>query len=355
MSNPGTNLIYDTNTLIGVVPNLKRAQKFFLDTFFKSVADPDSEFVSIDVDVGLRRMSPFVSPLVEAKLVEQRRYQTNTFRPAYVKDKRAPDLRKPVRRQIGERLGGGDMSPGERMMANLNFEMEDQLDMLDRRLEWMAIQALSNGSVTVAGDGFPSTVVDFGRNAALSVTLAGGSVWSYANVVTNATVSPSDDLEDWAQLILQYSGAVATDIIFDLSAWQLFKNDPFIKGAIYYPALGEGDNRNNINIGPQVKRGAQYKGRWGNFDLWLYNDWYIDANNVEQPMLPANTVIMSSEDLLGVRAFGLIIDPKHNYMAMPYAPKTWYRDDPAQQLMMMQSAPLPIPSRVNASMRATVA
>jgi hypothetical protein len=34
--------------------------------------------VSIDVDIGKRRMSPFVSPLVEGKLVEQRRYQTNS-------------------------------------------------------------------------------------------------------------------------------------------------------------------------------------------------------------------------------------------------------------------------------------
>jgi hypothetical protein len=38
--------------------------------------------VAIDVDVGLRRMAPFVSPLVEGKMVESRKYQTNTFKPA---------------------------------------------------------------------------------------------------------------------------------------------------------------------------------------------------------------------------------------------------------------------------------
>ena len=67
-------------------------------------------------------MAPFVSPLVEGKLVEQRRMQTNTFKPAYIKDKRAPDLRKPVRRMIGERIGG-DMTGAEREMANIEFEM----------------------------------------------------------------------------------------------------------------------------------------------------------------------------------------------------------------------------------------
>ena len=58
--------------------------------------------------------------------------------------------------------------------------------------------------------------------------------------------------------------------------------------------------------------------------------------------------------MLGIRAFGQILDPMHNYQAMAYAPKTWVREDPAQRFMMMQSAPLTIPSRVNASLGATV-
>ncbi|MEL6216839.1 MAG: major capsid protein, partial [Pseudomonadota bacterium] len=106
MTTTNNTFIYDTNTLIQVVPNLKRAQKFLLDKFFPNIVMSDSEYVSIDVDVGIRRMAPFVSPLVEGKLVEQRRIQTNVFKPAYIKDKRAPDLRKPVRRMIGERIGG---------------------------------------------------------------------------------------------------------------------------------------------------------------------------------------------------------------------------------------------------------
>ncbi len=348
MSALGDNMIYDTNTLVGVVPNLKRAQKFFLDRFYPSVVDPESEFVSIDVDVGLRRMSPFVSPLVEGHMVEQRRLQTNTYKPAYLKDKRAPDLRKPVRRQIGERLGGGGLTGAERMMANIQFEMEDQVDMVDRRLEWMAISELLTGTVVVAGDGFPTVTIDFGRAATLTITLTSANQWGQANI------SPTDDIELWGQAILKASGAIVSDIVFDVDAWNLFKADPILKGAIYYPALGEGTNNNNVNIGPQIKLGAQYKGRWGQYDLWVYNDWYIDTNNVEQPMLPSGSVIMCGDALLGVRGFGQIMDPRLDYKAMAYAPKTWIIEDPAQQLMMMQSSPLPIPSRVNACLGVNV-
>src|SRR5579872_5560818 len=158
----GGNLIYDTNALIQVVPNLKRAQTFLLDKFFPNETRSDTEFVSIDVDIGKRRIAPFVSPLVEGKLVEQRRMQTNTFKPAYIKDKRAPDLRKPVRRMIGERIGG-ELSPEVREQMNLEFELNDQIDMLTRRMEWMAAQVLVTGTLTVSGEGFPTTVIDFGR------------------------------------------------------------------------------------------------------------------------------------------------------------------------------------------------
>lgn len=347
-----TNLIYDTNTLVQIVPNLKRAQKFLLDSFFTNIVTADSEYVSIDVDVGKRRMAPFVSPLVEGKLVEQRRYQTNTFKPAYIKDKRAPDLRKPVRRMIGERIGG-DMTGIEREMANLEFEMTDQIDVLDRRLEWMAAQALLTGTVDIKGDGFPEVVVDFGRDSSLTVGLTGGALWTPANI-TAGTATPAKNIETWQQQILKLSGGVCTDIVFSVDAWQGFIADPIVQlPAIHYPNLAPFANA--INPGAQIQRGAVDKGLWGQYRLWVYNDWYVDDNDVEQPMIPAGSLIMTGPDLMGTRAFGQILDPAFNYEPMPYAPKTWVQEDPAQRFIMMQSSPIVIPSRVNAALAATVA
>jgi hypothetical protein len=353
---PGGNLIYDTNVLIQVVPNLKRSTKFLLDKFFPNIITADSEFVSIDVDVGKRRIAPFVSPLVEGKLVEQRRMQTNTFKPAYIKDKRAPDLRKPVRRMIGERIGG-DMTGAEREMANLEAEMTDQIDVVDRRLEWMAASALSTGTVTIAGDGFPTVVVDFGRDPSLTVAKTGGAQWTLANVLAG-TASPTSDIEAWQRLILKKSGATTTDIIFTTSAWEGFIADPLLKGAIYYPKLGESGNL--IDPGARIQKGAVFKGQWGQYSLWIYNEWYVDSGteggtvDKEYPMLTDGTVVMSGPDMMGTRAFGQILDPAFNYSALPYAPKTWVTEDPAQRYILMQSSPIVIPSRVNAALSASV-
>lgn len=352
---PVTNntFLYDTNALIAIVPNLKRPQKFLLDRFFPNIVTSDTEYVSIDVDVGKRRMSPFVSPLVEGKLVEQRRIQTNVFKPAYIKDKRAPDLRRPIRRMIGERIGG-DMTGAERMAVNLEMEMMDQIDMIDRRLEWMAAQALFGGTVTISGEGFPAVLVDFGRDPSLTVALSGAVKWDtgFAGITTNGIfITPSTNIEQWSHLMLKKSGAVATDLIFTTTSWQYFIADTNVQKSVYYPRTGES---NNISYGSQIQRGAQYKGKWGQYDLWVYNDWYVDDNNVEQPMLVDGTVLMSGADLMGTRAFGQILDPAFNYEAMPYAPKTWVEQDPAQRMIMMQSSPIIIPSRVNASFSANV-
>jgi hypothetical protein len=352
----GTNLVYDTATLIQVVPNLKRPTKFLLDRFFKNIVTTDDEFVAIDVDVGKRRIAPFVSPLVEGKLVEQRRMQTNIFKPAYIKDKRAPDLRKPVRRMIGERIGG-EWTGAERAMANIEFEMTDQIDMIDRRLEWMAAQVLSTGTVLIKGDGFPTSLVDFGRSSSLTVALTGGVQWTLVNVLAG-TASPTGNIEAWQRQILKESGATVTDIIFTTSSWEGFIADPLLKGAIYYPKLG--DSGNIIDPGPRIQRGAVYKGKWGQYDLWIYNEWYVDSGteggNVDQeyPMLVDGTVIMCGDDMMGTRAFAAILDEDFNYAALPYAPKTWVEKDPSQRMILMQSAPITIPSRVNAAFAATV-
>ena len=346
---PAANVnIYDTNVLVEVVPNLKVAQTFLLDKFFPNIVTSDSEYVSIDVDVGKRRMAPFCSPLVEGRLVESRTYQTNTFKPAYIKDKRAPDLRKPVRRMFGERIGGS-MTSAEREMANLQFEMTDQIDVLNRRLEWMAAQALTLGTVTITGDGFPTTLIDFGRDPALTVALTGTAMWDSGS----ALASPHTNIEDWQNIILKKSGGVATDIIFTTTAWATFLLDSVIKQAIWYPGSGQG---NTLQLGAEIGRGAIYKGNWGQYRLWLYNDWFVnETTNVETPMITDGTILLAGPDLMGTRAFASILDPAFAYGPLPYAPKTWVEQDPAQRFLLMQSAPIVIPSRVNACFAATVA
>lgn len=343
--------IHDTTTLVRVVRDLKRPSKFLLDKFFAGVIEYDTEEVSIDVEINRRRMAPFVSPLVQGKVVQGQGYRTDTFKPPYIKDKRALDVKRPVRRSIGERIGG-ELTPAEREQANIAFEIADQIDMVDRRMEWMAASALSSGSITVTGEGFPTNTIAFGRAAGLTVALSSAARWSTdGGASLNTAVSPSGDVETWATAVMKESGVPPTDIVFTPLSWKLFKADPLVKDSI---DLWRGGT-STIELGGGVSVGGQFKGTWGTYHLWLYNDWYIDpTDDAEKPMLVDGTVLMGSEQIEGTRAFGAIMDPEFNYGSLAYAPKSWVEKDPARRFLMMQSAPLVIPTRPNASFSAKV-
>jgi hypothetical protein len=410
--------IFDTNVLVHVVRNLKLPSQFLLETFFPNVVEFETEYVSIDVDVGLRRMSPFVSPLVEGKPVEGRKIQTNTFRPAYIKDLRTPDFRKPVLRAIGERIGG-NLPAAARIQQNLAFEMEDQVQMVQRRLEWMAAQALAYGQYTVSGDGYESVLLNFNRDPALTVDISASTgsntPWTPANIGTNeapGTVSPSAMIELWAQTVLQKGGRAPSDIVFTTSAFNAFVLDFRVQQSVWYARSG--DSRIDFGGTPPIQ-GAVYKGEWGGYRVWVYNDWYVDqVNNVswasgvttitipagstmvtgstlavgngiasgttvtvsgttatlnqattaaasgvslqyEAPMLPPNYVLFGSPALEGVRAFGSIYDEDFAYGALAFAPKTWVEKNPSRRHLLMQSSPVVVPSRVNALLAAKVA
>jgi hypothetical protein len=54
--------------------------------------------------------------------------------------------------------------------------------MINRRLEVMASEALRTGKVTVTGEQYPTTVVDYGRDAGLTVVLTGANRWGQAGI-----------------------------------------------------------------------------------------------------------------------------------------------------------------------------
>ena len=72
-------------------------------------------------------------------------------------------------------------------------------------------------------------------------------------------------------------------------------------------------------------------------------------------MLPPNYLLFGSHALEGVRAFGSIYDEDFAYGALAYAPKTWVEKNPSRRHLLMQSAPVVVPARVNALAAAKVA
>ena len=341
--------IFNTHVLSKVVERLDRPSSFLLDTFFGQEQTEESEEIHFDIDKSKPRLTPFVSPLVAGKVVDDEGFTTKSFKPAYAKDKRRFDPARPLKRSIGEKIGG-TLSPQQRLEANLNRTLIKQLENLTRREEVMAAEALRTGKVTVSGDEYPTVVVDFQRDAALTVALAGGSRWGETGV------SALDNLEDWVALVQEKSGAVGRTVIMDALAWRVFKSDPKVEKLLDIRRIADSTN---LSLGPiafgQGGELARYVGTIGDLDFWVYNDRYVDDNDVVQKLLPDYTVLVGSTGQLeGTRCYGAIQDEKAGYRAQRYFSKSWLEEDPAVRWLLLQSAPLIVPYRPNASFCATV-
>lgn len=339
--------IFSTQVLAKVVERLHTPPSFLLDTFFPNVQTSDKEEIFFDVTDSKPRISPFVSPLLPGKVVDGSGYQTKSFKPAYVKDKRRFDANIPYKRMAGEIIGGS-LSPAQRYERALATHLKDQLDNLTRREEVMAAEILRTGKVIVSGDGYPAQTVDFGRDAELTKALSGSATWD------SSSVNPVDDLEDWAITLQDKSGVVAKTVVMDPQAWKIFRSNTTVQK---YLDIRRGTN-NTINIDPQIiseSEKARYAGSIGDFAIWVYNDTYIDDKGVTCKLLPEKTVLLGSRvGLEGTRCYGAIHDEKANWTANRYFTKSWLEEDPSVRWLLLQSAPLVVPYRPNASMCVTV-
>ena len=164
------------------------------------------------------------------------------------------------------------------------------------------------------------------------------------------------NIEDWAGQVMTTGGASPTRVVMDPLAWRLFSADESVQRLLDRQAYG---GMLTASLEPMVRRQgngkAQLHGTIGSFEFWTYQDTYVDNAGVTQKMLPDYTVIMGSPDqVLGTRCYGAIQDEEAGYMAERFFPKSWIDHDPPIRWLMLQSAPLVVPYRVNATFCATV-
>lgn len=334
--------LFTTNVLITAVQSLILPQSFLLDRFFPQVQTEDSEEIHFDVVDKTRRLAPFVSPVVAGRVVASQGFTTKTFKPAYIKDKRVFDANRPFKRSSGEQIGGS-LAPAQRLARLVAQDIADQAEMITRRLEVMAAEALRTGAVTISGDDYPTANVSFTRDASLTVTLTGATRWG------QTSINPLNSLQDWSQLVLQKSGAMPVDVVMPVDVWKVFRTDPEVQ-----KRLDQFRGSSTLTQNAQISEGAVFMGVIDGFNIFVYAGWYINDVGAEVAILPAGTVLMGSGQIEGVRAFGAIRDIDAGLQPLAMFPKSWTDQDPSVRYLLMQSAPLTVPTRVNASFAATV-
>ena len=342
-----TQTIYQTADLLDVIRTVHRPTAFWLDKFFPNVRTSNSENIMFDDFDSGRRIAPFVAPNVQGRPMKEKGYSTRVFTPAYVKPKTPVTPDRTLTRRAGE-MYGGELSPAQRRDAIIADITVEQRNMIERRWEWMAAQAIINGSVVVAGDDYPEVTVDFGRDASQTITLTGGALWSAG------TSTPLEDIDDWCDQTWKLpNSSNIQNLVFGVDAWRSFAAHADVQQAL--------DTRRGSQWATETVNGIGnsddpfvFKGRMPNGSaLWVYNDVYEDDLGANQPMMDS-TYVVGVGNVQGVRAFGAIMDARAGYQSLPIFPKMWVNEDPSVEFIMSQSAPLMIPGRPNATFRAKV-
>lgn len=345
--------LFDSRTMMAALEQAKPPRTFLLDTFFSGAPRTfDTEAVDIDIIKGKRRLAPFVNPRREGKIVEKRGFKTRSYKPAYVKPKMVTTAEDILKRDPGMTIYSPNSGPAAKAAAELGRNLAELNEMITRREEWMAAQALTTGKCPIIGEGVDD-LVDFLMEPTHLPVLTGQALWS-----DHANADPLANLKAWKRLIAKDSGINPTIVVMGLSAIDNFLACDKVLGT----ANGGKNVFNMINvqmgrIDPRLlPNGVTYYGTLQELglDVYTYEEWYVDdESDIESPMIPTNKILMGNPSARTERMYGAIRDLSA-LAAVPRFPKSWTVEDPSARFVMLQSAPLMAPIQVDAFLCATV-
>ncbi len=340
--------VYSTAFLLGAYGVIDRPNPFLYNLAFGMEQIFETEEVYFDKVERARRLAPLVSPADVGKPERLRGFNASSLTPGYVKPKHVIEPNRMLKRRPGERLLG-EMTLEERRDAIILDTLKIQDDQITRREEYMACQLVQTGGLVLSGPNYPQrTAVDLQRNTAHTVALTGGNRWGQTGI------DALDNLRTWASIVQRNSGFHPSVVILDPLSANLLIKSPGIQQIMNSFRQTQG----NVDLGGVVVGGvgreAKYLGDTGEFQFWVYQQYYTDDQGNVTQFMPDYTVMMLDPiGAQGTRLYGAIQDVRA-LRALPRFPKNWISEDPSAEYLMTQSAPLPVFGWVDATFCATV-
>lgn len=342
--------LYDTQTLLGLYRELEAPSTYFRDLCFNSVVTFDDEFIDFEKISEKRKLAPLVIPTAQGRPIYDEATTYTRIKAAYLKPKDPVNPSRVIKRRPGENIfSTNTMTPQGRYNAIIGDILRHHRESIDRREEWMAARAIIDGQVTLEGPDYPTRIVNFQRAALHDVTLTGVNAWNDAGYAGSVL----DDLNVWIERVRKAKfGGPVTRITVGSAVLEWMLKDEGIAKQLDTQQRG---TLADLNTGLRQGDYAERIGRIGsNVELWVNSDYYELPDGTVVPFLAEDEVVLTGPNVMGVRAFGAILDANANFQALPVFPKMWMEHDPSVTFVMSQSAPMTIPVNPNQTLRAKV-
>ena len=338
----------DTSALIGFYRETPAPSNYFRNLMVASVYMSDDEFIDFEKIYDGRKLAPLVIPTNQGRAIMSEASKAYRFKPAYLKPKDPINPSRALKRRPGEGIFSiNALSPFARYLQILGDILRVHRESIERRLEWLAAQAAIYARVTLSGPDYPTTIVDFERDPAHTITLSGtGVVW------TDINAPIIDQLNTWVQLARRAkNGGPITRVTIGKDVVPWFNKNKQVQ------AERDLQVRSTEGVRTAVIRNGDYSEmifKLGSLEIWTTSDFYDLPGGGTADFMPANGVLLSGPNINMVECYGAILDVDAQLKAMPVFPKQWKNEDPSVVYVMTQSSPLQVPVNPNNTVFVTV-
>lgn len=341
--------IWDTHTLLGIYREVEPATAYWLNLCFGNEISSTDEWIDFEKipRVG-RKLAPFVAPMTQGRPIYEEGGKVARFKPAYIKPSDPVTPSRALSRRPGALLGPDSQTPAARYDAIKSDILAFHRVSIERRWEWLAARAIIDGKVTIDGDDYPSTFVDFGRDPSHTIVLGSGARWGDSGVSIKALLS------GWSnKMHIAPFGGRPNRLTLGVNAWAVMEQDEELMKLLDTQIRGatSTDIRRDFFGMDEITRVGNLG---GTLEVYVYNDYYTVGSNVV-PFMSANDIVLTGPNVMGYRCFGAIVDVHAQFQALPIFPRNYMTEgDVAIEQIVTQSAPLMVPVNPNATLKATV-
>jgi len=262
--------------------------------FFTNTPPHGENIVEFDKKDYVSGIAPFVEPNLDGEPIEIDGFDTHilklpTMKPSKVL--KSSDLDKKV---FGQSVDNA-ISKNARARDLANAAVENNEDRIDTRLEVMRTDVLFNGSLTIQGKGYDSTIT-FPRKASHTIDLGAGNYWD--EVGQDAT----GDIVAFKKLIAQ-SGRSGTHIVGDQDTALVLRE--LVKAETDFRRVDDGELKFKDML---LVDGAIYYGTYLSTEIWGYDGTYVNEAGTTVAAVPAKKIVMLSATNQNEMSYGYASD-----------------------------------------------
>ena len=321
---------YSPKFLRGVIQKVLPLKMFFRQKFFNDTITFTTETVSFEFANDKRGLLPYANPRLPAPVVSREGYQLKTFTPPLVAGSRPITPDTAATKLLGEVEWNSGISPDERAAKIAANDLMELQDRLFRREEYMCARVKQDGKLTL-----PHEVVDYGFTNIENTNSGDRWVAGYDLIAKLKAKS----------LALRKDGTNPDMLILGSTAATAFMSNTGIKDALMNQAGYLLEPKDEDYNGAHFICKLRLPGLF--LDVYEYDEYYYDEDTgTNVAVMDAKTAILQSSSESNFMLFGAVNyvqDKSHVTAVGEYIPRTVWKEDPSQQLLIVESRPLPMP------------